>query len=68
MRTEEIDYCVSGLIPRNKADGVAIIDLARRGWRIGTIRNSLKRLREQGHVNRVWDGNGRYGRYLYFMS
>ncbi|HYA42386.1 MAG TPA: hypothetical protein VEF34_13855 [Syntrophobacteraceae bacterium] len=35
------------------------------GLRVGTLRNSLKRLCEAGKVHRAWDGNERYGRYVY---
>jgi len=35
------------------------------GLRVGTLRNSLKRLCEAGLVHRAWDGNERFGRYVY---
>lgn len=40
-------------------------EIAARGFRLGTVRASLKRLMESGKVVRVYHGNGRYGRYVY---
>jgi hypothetical protein len=42
-----------------------IIDLMRHGFREGTVRASLKRLLEENRIIRKWDGNERYGRYVY---
>lgn len=38
------------------------------GWKVGTLRNSLYRLRELGLVERKWEGNQRFGRYLYRLA
>jgi DNA-binding transcriptional ArsR family regulator len=35
------------------------------GLRVGTLRASLRRLCEAGLVHRAWDGNERFGRYVY---
>jgi len=35
------------------------------GFRTGTLRNSLRRLCEEGFAERKWDGNERFGRYTY---
>ena len=35
------------------------------GLRLGTLRASLRRLCEVGLVYRAWDGNERFGRYVY---
>lgn len=43
----------------------AIADIIRHGWRIGTVRASLKRLLDDGTIQRRWHGNQRFGRYLY---
>ena len=43
----------------------AIVDFTRRGWRVGTIRSALARLLQEQQVTREWDGNIRYGRYVY---
>ena len=41
------------------------IVLSGHGVSLGTVRASLKRLLEDGLIERKWDGNERYGRYLY---
>ena len=49
-------------------EGASISDILE-GWggpiRIGTVRSALKRLLATGEVTRKWDGNARFGRYLY---
>lgn len=61
---DEIDGLVFQHLPM---DGwVAIRDLVEDGFlRLGTVRGALKRLLAEGSVTRRWDGNGRFGRYLY---
>ena len=61
-RLNEIDSAVLGSLSE---EPTAILDLALRGFRFGTLRNSLKRLLDAGAVTRRWDGNARFGRYLY---
>lgn len=68
MRTEEIDSSVLGELPWREVDAVSVLDLCRRGGRIGTYKNSLKRLVNTGCAARRWDGNERYGRYLYWRK
>jgi hypothetical protein len=65
-RTEAIDQAVLNSLSAESA--VSITDLQRRGFRLGTSRNSLKRLLTQGQVCRRWDGNPRYGRFLYRLA
>ena len=62
MNCAEIDRYVLGMLG---SEPKAIVDLARNGWRIGTIRNALARLLQVQWVERQWDGNARYGRYVY---
>jgi predicted transcriptional regulator len=49
-------------------EGTGIVDMIRCGLKQGTIRASLKRLVESGSAKRKWDGNERFGRYLYFAA
>ncbi len=61
----QIDNAVLGMIgdePR------AIVDLVRHGERPGTVKNSLARLLKAQLIKRSWDGNGRYGRYVYVLA
>jgi hypothetical protein len=64
VRTDRIDGAVLGLIG---AEPVAIADLTHGGNR-NTVRNSIKRLFERGVLDRQWDGNERFGRYLYWRK
>ena len=50
------------------SEGQSITDLCRMGMRIGTVRAALKRLVATGEVKRRWNGNQRFGRYLYFAQ
>lgn len=65
-RTDQIDEIILNQLPGNKSDAVGIVDLCRFGGRIGAIRASLKRLVESRSVKRAWDGNARYGRFVYW--
>jgi DNA-binding transcriptional ArsR family regulator len=49
------------------SDWKSIEDLVRRASpiRYGTVRGALKRLLAAKSVERSWDGNMRYGRYVY---
>ena len=64
LRTDQIDEAVLSSIG---SEPVPIVDLCK-GGRIGAYRNSLRRLLEQKAVQRKWDGNQRFGRYLYFRT
>ena len=68
LRRIDRDRMVLNQMQTKKSDAIAIADLARSGWRIGTIRASLKRLMAEGAVERIWDGNQRFGRYLYYYA
>jgi hypothetical protein len=63
LRTDQVDEAVLSCIG---SEPVSIVDLCSNGGRIGAYRNSLRRLLEQEAVQRKWDGNQRFGRYLYF--
>jgi hypothetical protein len=52
----------------SEEEGTAIVDMIRCGLKQGTIRASLKRLVESSSAKRMWDGNERFGRYLYFAA
>ena len=65
LRTNEVDQAVLSYIG---SEPVSIMDLCRFGGRIGTYKNSLRRLLEQKAIQRRWDGNQRFGRYVYFRS
>jgi len=68
-RTEQIDDVVLGMIGD---DPRAIADLIRRGSygyrRPGTVRSALVRLLKAQLVKRRWDGNQRFGRYVYVRA
>ncbi len=61
-KLDEIDSLVLQSVPTD--EWVAIRDLVK-GDRLSTVRGALKRLLAKGHVTRKWDGNQRFGRYLY---
>lgn len=63
MTLEQKDDLLLRRLPPD--DWAAIVDLARSGLRVGTIRGSLKRLLDAGTIERRWDGNERFGRYIY---
>lgn len=60
--TDEIDQLVLNYI---NEEPVALVDLERWGIRHGTARNAISRLLKAGLVERKWEGNERFGRYLY---
>lgn len=64
-KTEQIDNEVLGMVGEKP---VTIMDLCRYGARVGTIRNALTRLLKAQLVKRSWDGNERYGRYVYVRA
>lgn len=67
-KQEEIDKSILTLIPCGAGlpfEGVSVADLAGRGIRVGTVRAALKRLTESNIIERSWEGNERYGRWLY---
>lgn len=65
-RTSQIDQVVLSSLPNEKSRAVGIVDFYPLGARIGTVRAALKRLVSSGEVERAWDGNERYGRYVYW--
>jgi hypothetical protein len=67
-KTDQIDGVILNQLPDKKCDAVGIMDLCQFGGRIGTIRASLKRLIESGSAKRQWDGNQRYGRFVYWAA
>jgi hypothetical protein len=64
--TREIDNAVFESLHGD--ENQPIIDLMRRGLREGTVRASLKRLLAEKRIVRKWDGNERYGRYVYRIA
>jgi predicted transcriptional regulator len=48
-----------------RSEWISIADLCRNGFRVGTVRASLQRLLATGRLERQWEGNERYGRYVY---
>lgn len=47
----------------------SVTDLLRwSGLRIGTVRNSIRRLMAREQITRYWDGNERYGRWIYAVK
>jgi len=64
-KTDEIDGLVLNVIPKNP-ETISIRELTERwSFRLGTVRGSLERLFKDGYVLRKWDGNQRFGKYLY---
>jgi DNA-binding Lrp family transcriptional regulator len=68
-KTDEIDRAVLSMLPSEEPMAMGIVDICSR-YRLwpGTVRNALKRLFDGGKVQRVWDGNQRFGRYLYWAN
>ncbi len=65
-RTDQIDESVFSRLPED--DYASINELCGFGFRRGTVSSSLRRLVEEGSVIRKWDGNQRYGRFLYKVA
>jgi len=63
-KTEEIDRAVLSQIGN---EPVAIVDLTF-GRNYRTIRAAVERLYKSGVLEREWDGNQRFGRYLYSIA
>lgn len=62
IRTDRIDEAV---LSRIGSEPVAICDLTH-GGNFRTVRAAVERLFKAGRLDRTWDGNQRFGRYLYF--
>jgi DNA-binding transcriptional ArsR family regulator len=60
-RTDRVDEAILARIGK---EPLAIADLVH-GRNYSTVRASIKRLYEAGYLEREWDGNQRFGRYLY---
>ena len=45
--------------------GLSVAEIAESGLAVGTVRASLKRLLDSGQVIRYYDGNERFGKYVY---
>ncbi len=49
--------------------GQSVNDITATGFRSRrTVVGALKRLLDGGHVTRTWNGNARFGRYLYRIA
>ena len=66
MTLDQKDEAVLDLL--EFGDWTAIADIIRHGWRIGTVRASLKRLLDEGTIERRWHGNARFGRHVYRIA
>jgi len=62
-RRPERDKYVMGLL--DYKNWRAIADITGNGLRIGSARLSLQPLMDAKQVTRQWDGNERYGRFVY---
>jgi predicted transcriptional regulator len=62
-RQRDKDNAVLGIVLPN--DWRSVNDVTQWGGRVGSIRASMRRLLTDGLIERRWDGNERYGRYLY---
>lgn len=64
--TNRVDERVLRAIPTQETqEYVPIIELCNCGFRYNTLRNALARLVRVRAVRRKWDGNQRFGRYIY---
>jgi predicted transcriptional regulator len=68
---EDVDDRILKLLPNeteSKDVWLSINDITSKWWlsaKRGTVQNSFKRLCDCHMVIREWDGNERYGRYIY---
>ena len=58
-RMGERDDAIFDRVGEDRSSAVSIEEIVRCGLRVSTVRSSLKRLMEQGLVERVWRGNQR---------
>lgn len=58
-----MDENVLRFIPTDGSIGT--VDLQNWGFKLTSLRASLKRLESEGLIKTRWDGNERFGRYLY---
>ena len=56
-RMGERDDAIFDRVGEDRSSAVSIEEIVRCGLRVSTVRSSLKRLMEQGLVERVWRGN-----------
>ena len=61
--SKQTNESVFNMIPRNGA--VSVLEIARWGLKPSAVKNALRQLLAKGFVARSWDGNQRFGRYLY---
>jgi hypothetical protein len=64
IRTDRIDEAI---LSRIGTEPVAIRDLTH-GGTYRTVCAAVERLHKSGRLDRMWDGNERFGRYLYFRT
>ena len=67
----EMDRRIYGAIKYNSPVGVWDIRgilSASKQCPVGAVRNALKRLLAANEITREWDGNQRYGRYIYKLK
>jgi hypothetical protein len=67
MKTEEHDEAVLDVIwQQSSEEYMPIVDMLRiGGFKHGTVRGALSRLLAAHRVDRKWNGNQRFGRYVY---
>lgn len=64
---QDMEGLVLNQLDDERRYAVSIFSLmVRASLRHGTVVAALKRLMAQGLVQRVWDGNMRFGRYIYW--
>ncbi len=68
IRQRERDSVVASRLSQSNYRSISEVVRFGGGLREGTVRNSLKRLVERGEVLRRWEGNERYGRYVYRIA
>jgi len=61
-------YALLYQLPRERSEALPISELRLRGKGIGLVRRALASLLSTGNVRRRWDGNARFGRYLYWIG
>lgn len=67
-RQEQKDDAVFALVGEDRSSGVSLNDMVKFGIPRGTAEAAVKRLMANGKVDSVYDGNERFGRFLYFRK
>jgi hypothetical protein len=59
---------VLNFVGQDAREATAIRDIVQFGFRVGTVRAALRDALERKIVDRTWDGNERFGRWIYFWA